>query len=104
MQYLSLLSQLVGIHETWNAECRRGDLEDASELPLWDPLEGTGCEGMMTPIPRSNETDVTVGKNATMSQEGVPLHRVHEMLYEMHQLEQAMYRNETETNDKDKVV
>ena len=92
--------------ESWNAECRRGDLDTDSTLPLWDPLEGTGCEGM-TPIPRPNDTDKAPlvipekGANGTTT-DGVPLHRVYEMLYEMQQLEQAMYRNET--NDKDTVV
>ena len=96
--------------ETWNAECRRGDLDTDSTLPLWDPLEGTGCEGM-TPIrepPKEKDhvSSVTPDKNqdanATTTTDGVPLHRVYEMLYEMQQLEQAMYRNET--NDKDTVV
>ena len=97
--------------ESWNTECRRGDLDMDSTLPLWDPLEGTGCEGM-TPIPRPNDTKADKvpfvipddkGANASTT-DGVPLHRVYEMLYEMQQLEQAMYRNETEPNDKDKVV
>ncbi|KAL7575119.1 hypothetical protein ACA910_000486 [Epithemia clementina (nom. ined.)] len=88
--------------ETWNAECRRRDEDNESDLPIWTP-DGTGCEGM-TPIVTTAATTTTSittegkkkngGRDADDNGGGVSMYKVYERLYEMQRLEEAMYRKE----------